>query len=150
MDRISDWIHQHDRATLVPVINGTGVLLHTGLGRAPLSNVAVQAVDQIARGYCSLEVDIASGKRSQRNQSVESDLTELTGAEASGVVNNNSAATLLTLSALAQGKEVIVSRGQLVEIGGNFRLPDVMTACGATLRGWVRPTKPGFQITNRP
>ena len=70
VDRISDWIHQHDRATLVPVINGTGVLLHTGLGRAPLSNVAVQAVDQIARGYCSLEVDIASGKRSQRNQSV--------------------------------------------------------------------------------
>ena len=134
VDRISDWIHQHDRATLVPVINGTGVLLHTGLGRAPLSNVAVQAVDQIARGYCSLEVDIASGKRSQRNQSVESDLTELTGAEAAGVVNNNSAATLLTLSALAQGKEVIVSRGQLVEIGGNFRLPDVMTACGATLR----------------
>ncbi len=134
VDRISDWIQQHDRAVLVPVVNGTGVLLHTGLGRAPLCRSAIEAVEQMTRGYCSLEVDVESGQRSQRNQCVESDLLEVTGAEASAVVNNNAAATLLTLSALAQGKEVIVSRGQLVEIGGNFRLPDVMTACGATLR----------------
>ena len=134
VDRISDWIHHHDRPVLVPVINGTGVLLHTGLGRAPLSQPAAEAVEQMTRGYCSLEVDVETGNRSQRNLCVESDLLEVTGAEASAVVNNNAAATLLTLSALAQGKEVIVSRGQLVEIGGNFRLPDVMTACGATLR----------------
>ena len=134
VERISDWIQTNDRSTLVPVINGTGVLLHTGLGRAPLPASAVEEMRLMGQGYCSLEVEVKSGKRSQRNNAVEPLICELTGAEAAAVVNNNAAATLLTLSAIAHGKEVVVSRGHLVEIGGSFRLPDVMTTCGAVLR----------------
>jgi L-seryl-tRNA(Ser) seleniumtransferase len=108
--------------------------LHTGLGRAPLADEALDAIAAVAGGYATVEVDVATGERSHRSQAVEKLLQQLTGAEAAFVVNNNAGATLLTLSALAPGKEVIVSRGQLIEIGGSYRLPDVMTASGARLR----------------
>jgi L-seryl-tRNA(Ser) seleniumtransferase len=132
--KIADWIAQEYRPTLRPVINATGILLHTGLGRAPLADEAVTAVQEIARGYASVELDLATGERSQRIVAVESLLCQLTGAEAAVVVNNNAAATLLSLAALAAQREVIVSRGHLIEIGGSYRLPDVMTASGTRLR----------------
>lgn len=133
-ERIAAWIASEERASLRPVINATGILLHTGLGRAPLADEALEAVKEISSGYASVEVDLASGERSQRVQAVERLLTRLTGAEAAAVTNNNAGATLLTLAALAGGKEVIVSRGQLIEIGGSYRLPEVMSASGAILR----------------
>ncbi|MDA1178318.1 MAG: L-seryl-tRNA(Sec) selenium transferase [Planctomycetota bacterium] len=132
--KIADWIIVDQQPGLRPVINGTGTLLHTGLGRAPLSEVALQEMVQVARGYCSLEIDLRSGERSRRSAHVERQLIDLTGAEAALVVNNNAAATVLALSALAAGQEVIVSRGQLVEIGGSYRLPEVMNASGCHLR----------------
>lgn len=132
-ERIAEWIARDETPALRPVINATGILLHTGLGRAPLAGEAIQAISEVAAGYASVEVDLATGERSQRVLAVESLLTQLTGAEAAVVTNNNAAATLLTLTALASGREVIVSRGQLIEIGGSFRLPDVMTASGARL-----------------
>lgn len=132
--RIADWIAADQRPPLRPVINATGILLHTGLGRAPLAEEALQAVCEVARGYASLEVDLDSGERSQRVVAVEKLLRQVTGAESAVVVNNNAGATLLTLSALAAGREVIVSRGHLIEIGGSYRLPEVMTASGARLR----------------
>ncbi|MDP6719586.1 MAG: L-seryl-tRNA(Sec) selenium transferase, partial [Pirellulaceae bacterium] len=133
-ERIAEWIVKDETPSLRPVINATGILLHTGLGRAPLAGEAIQAMSEVAAGYSSVEVDLATGERSQRVLAVESLLTKLTGAEAAVVTNNNAAATLLTLTTLAAGREVIVSRGQLIEIGGSFRLPDVMTASGARLR----------------
>ena len=133
-DRIAKWILTEEVPPLRPVINATGILLHTGLGRAPLADDAIEAVRDVASGYASVEVDLHSGERSQRVQAVEKLLRQLTGAEAAAIVNNNAGATLLTLTALADGREVIVSRGQLIEIGGSFRLPEVMTASGAQLR----------------
>jgi L-seryl-tRNA(Ser) seleniumtransferase len=133
-DRIAQWIVSDQRPRLRPVINATGVILHTGLGRSPLADAALQEVCAVAGGYASLEVDLDSGARSQRVHAVDKLLTELTGAEAALVVNNNAAATLLTLAALAKGREVIVSRGHLVEIGGSYRLPEVMAVSGAVLR----------------
>jgi len=111
---------------LQPVINATGVILHTNLGRSPLSSEALRAAELASRGYCTLEFDLARGKRDSRQAHVERMLCLLTGAEAALVVNNNASAVLLALSALARRKEVIVSRGQAVEIGGGFRIPDVM------------------------
>ena len=142
--RIADWIVKSDEPPLRPVINATGILLHTGLGRAPLAKEAIEAVTDMA-GYSSVEVDLPSGERSQRVVAVAKLLTELTGAEASAVVNNNAAATVLTLAALASGREVIVSRGELIEIGGSFRLPDVMSTSGARLRevGTTNKTRVG-------
>jgi len=119
--------------SLRPVINATGVILHTNLGRAPLSGAAVEALTRAAGGYCNLEMDLESGERGSRQAHLESLLCRLTGAEAALVVNNNAAAVFLSLHALAFGKEVIVSRGQLVEIGGSFRLPEVMAASGARM-----------------
>ena len=133
-DRIANWISSDQRPKLRPVINATGILLHTGLGRAPLAQEAIDEVCQLSRGYASVEINLGSGQRSQRVESVEKYLCELTGAEAALVANNNAGATLLSLAALASGKEVIVSRGELIEIGGSYRLPDVMTASGCTLR----------------
>jgi L-seryl-tRNA(Ser) seleniumtransferase len=133
-ERIASWITTEQKLSLRPVINATGILLHTGLGRAPLADEAVAAMSEIAGGYASLEVDLATGERSQRVVAVERLLTKLTGAEAATVVNNNAAATLITLAAVAAGKEVIVSRGQLIEIGGSYRLPEVMSASGAILK----------------
>jgi len=118
---------------LRPIINATGVILHTNLGRAPLSREAIAAMDAVASDYCNLEFDLAGGRRGSRNTHLEPILCELTGAEAALVVNNNAAAVLLALSALAKRKEVIVSRGQAVEIGGGFRIPDVMRQSGAKL-----------------
>jgi L-seryl-tRNA(Ser) seleniumtransferase len=133
-ERIARYILQHEKPPLRPVINGTGILLHTGLGRAPLAEAAVEALAAVARDYASVELDLASGERSQRVVAVSDLLRQLTGAEAAAVVNNNAGATLIVLAALAAGREVIVSRGQLIEIGGSFRLPEVMSAGGATLR----------------
>ena len=133
-ERIAQWILTEQRPPWRPVINATGVLLHTGLGRAPLAEEAIQGIAAIATGYASVELDLERGERSRRVLAVEGLLTELTGAEAAAVVNNNAAATMLVLTALAAGREVIVSRGELVEIGGSFRLPDVMATSGARLR----------------
>lgn len=119
---------------LIRVINATGIVLHTGLGRSPLPVKAVQRLADVAAGYCNLEIDLPSGERGLRGGYVEALLRELTGAEAALVVNNNAAATMLALRALARDREVIVSRGQLIEIGGSYRLPEVMSAGGATLR----------------
>ncbi len=118
---------------LRPVINATGVILHTNLGRAPLSREAIVAMEECSRGYTNLEIDLDSGKRGSRQVHVQSLLCKLTGAEAALVVNNNASAVLLALSALVKGKEVIVSRGQAVEIGGGFRIPSVMRQSGAKL-----------------
>lgn len=119
--------------TLRPVINATGVVLHTNLGRAPLSRETMAAMNSVSSGYANLEFDLESGTRSYREVHVSSLLCRLTGAEAALVVNNNAAAVLLALSTLAKRKEVIVSRGQAVEIGGGFRIPDVMRHSGAKL-----------------
>ncbi len=116
------------------VINATGIVLHTGLGRAPLCEAAVEALAESIGGYCNLEYDLETGQRGKRQVHVAEHLAEITGAEAATVVNNNAAATLLILQTLAHGKEVVVSRGQLVEIGGSFRLPDIIRAAGVTLK----------------
>lgn len=119
--------------TLQPVINATGVILHTNLGRAPLSATAIAAMDAASRGYSNLEFDLESGKRGSRLVHAETLLRRLSGAEAAVVVNNNAAAVLLVLSALAHRKGVVIARSQLVEIGGGFRVPDVMKQSGAKL-----------------
>lgn len=116
------------------VINATGVILHTNLGRAPLAAVAAARAAEVARGYSNLEYDLEAGARGHRHRHAERLLCDLTGAEAAVVVNNNAAATWLVLAALAHGREVIVSRGELVEIGGGFRVPDIMAQSGAILR----------------
>jgi L-seryl-tRNA(Ser) seleniumtransferase len=115
------------------VVNATGVVLHTNLGRAPLADDAVAALADTGRGYVSLEVDLASGRRGGRGAFAEQALRELAGAEAALVVNNNAAAVLLALAALAGGKAVLVSRGELVEIGGGFRIPEVLERSGARM-----------------
>ncbi len=115
------------------VVNATGIILHTGLGRAVLANKALQQIQQALGGYSLLQLDPKTGKRSSRDSQIEWLLQQLTGAEAATVVNNNSAATAIVLNTVAKDKEVIVSRGQLVEIGGSFRLPDVMAFSGAKL-----------------
>jgi len=119
--------------TLEPVINATGVILHTNLGRAPLSDAVLDAMRHVGRGYSNLEYDLEVGGRGSRYVHAEALLCRLTGAEAALLVNNNAGAVLLALSALARGREVIISRGQLVEIGGGFRIPDVMAQSGALL-----------------
>jgi len=144
-ERTGDGANGADRVTLVTaslhaavsprlrrVINATGVILHTNLGRAPLSRAAVDALS-LASGYSNLELDLESGRRGERAALVSGLLTQLFGAEAALVVNNNAAAILLALTALSKGKEVIVSRGQQVEIGGSFRMPDVMRLSGARM-----------------
>jgi L-seryl-tRNA(Ser) seleniumtransferase len=119
--------------TLLPVINATGVILHTNLGRAPLSNQTLKAMQDVAANYSNLEYDLAKGQRGSRLIHAESVLQKLLGVEAAVVVNNNASAVLLVLSALANKKRVVISRTQLVEIGGGFRVPDVMKQSGAKL-----------------
>src|SRR5271166_3033930 len=123
---------------LRPVINATGVILHTNLGRAPLSREALRHVVEVSQGYSNLELDLATGERGKRDIHVDRLFAKVFGGigreVATIVVNNNAAAVLLTLNALAEGGEVIVSRGELVEIGGSFRIPDVMAKSGAVLR----------------
>ena len=121
------------KPTLIPVINATGVILHTNLGRAPLSAATIHAMNVVSCGYSNLEYDLENGARGSRLIHAESILQKLTGAESALVVNNNAAAVLLVLSALANKKRVIISRSQLVEIGGGFRVPDVMKQSGAKL-----------------
>ncbi|MCL2526008.1 MAG: L-seryl-tRNA(Sec) selenium transferase [Coriobacteriia bacterium] len=118
---------------LLPVVNATGIVVHTNLGRSVLPAVAREAVVDIIEGYSNLEYDVDAGMRGSRHDHVESLLCELTGAEAAMAVNNNAAAVLLCLAALAGGSSTVVSRGQLVEIGGSFRIPDVMAASGTTM-----------------
>ncbi len=120
--------------SLRPVINATGVVIHTNLGRAPLAAAAMTRIAELGAGYTNLEYDLSGGGRGSRAVHAEALLTQLTGAEAAAVVNNNAAATLLMLAALAAGREVLISRGELVEIGGGFRVPDVMAQSGAILR----------------
>jgi L-seryl-tRNA(Ser) seleniumtransferase len=127
-------LRQAVRPSLVSVINATGVIIHTNLGRAPLAEQAVERIAQLAVGYTNLEFDLEGGRRGRRDTHAEALLCRLTGAEAAIVVNNNAAAALIVLSALAAGREVIISRGELVEIGGGFRVPDVMAQSGAILR----------------
>jgi L-seryl-tRNA(Ser) seleniumtransferase len=121
-------------ASLRRVINATGVIVHTNLGRAPLARVAAERAASLAAGYTNLEYDLTSGARGKRDVHAERLLCRLTGAEGAVVVNNNAAATLLVLASLAAGREVIISRGELVEIGGGFRIPDVLAQSGAMLR----------------
>lgn len=133
VSRLVQLAQARDQTRLAPVINATGVVLHTGLGRAPLSR-AVAAAVMDATGACNLELDLESGTRRHRGYQLDDAWRTLTGAEASLVVNNNAAATLLTLQALCAGREVIISRGQLIEIGGSFRLPEIFSLSGAILR----------------
>lgn len=133
LDDAAQTLAARRRPGLRRAINATGIVLHTNLGRAPLAAEAIAAVAEVAVGYCNLEFDLATGKRGSRTQSLEPLLRELTGAEAALAVNNGAAAILLALSALSEGAEVIVSRGELVEIGGGFRVPDVIRQGGAKL-----------------
>jgi L-seryl-tRNA(Ser) seleniumtransferase len=122
------------RPKLRPVINATGIVLHTNLGRAPVAEEAARAAYEAARGYLNLELDLETGKRSSRQNAVREWICRLTGAESATAVNNNAAATVIALRALCQGKEVLISRGQLIEIGGSFRIPEIMGVSGAILR----------------
>ncbi len=131
--RASDLLREWTRPRPRPVVNATGVIIHTNLGRAPLSRAALEAVEAAATGYSDLEYDLASGERGQRMAAVEDSVCRVTGAEAALVVNNNAGAVLLALSAIAKDKGVLISRGQLIEIGGGFRVPDVMAQSGARL-----------------
>jgi len=137
LDEIVESIHAQANTLASPypryLINASGVILHTNLGRAPLSKEAIAAMDAVSKGYCDLEFNLDSGIRGSRNTHIEQLLCQLTSAEAALVVNNNASAVLLGLTALAKKKEVIVSRGQSVEIGGGFRIPEVMKQSGAKL-----------------
>jgi L-seryl-tRNA(Ser) seleniumtransferase len=131
--RVRDELRAVRRPSLRRVLNATGVLVHTNLGRAPLAEEALERVREVAYGYSNLEYDLGTGSRGSRQDHVAAILRRLTGAEAALVVNNNAAAVLLALAALAEGREVVVSRGELIEIGDGFRIPDVLARSGARL-----------------
>ncbi len=143
MDKILERLIDKRKKSLRRTINATGVTLHTNLGRAKLSDKACEAVMDIAGNYSTLEYDVKKGARGSRHDHVEKIITRITGAEAAMVVNNNAAATMICLSAMAKDKEVIVSRGELVEIGGSFRVPEIMQQSGAILKeiGTTNKTK---------
>ena len=126
-------LHERAQPHLRRVINATGIVLHTGLGRAPLPEAAVEAIADVASGYCNLELDLDTGHRGQRQDHLRELLRELTGAEDGLIVNNNAAATFLAVHALAANREAVISRGQLVEIGGSYRMPDIMAAAGCRM-----------------
>jgi L-seryl-tRNA(Ser) seleniumtransferase len=131
---VASRLQQATRPPLEPVVNATGIIIHTGLGRAPLAEPVVRALADVAGGYAPVELDMPSGERGRRSAIVRDLLCELTGAESALVVNNNAAGLLLALAAIARGREVVVSRGELIEIGGSFRLPEIMETGGAVLR----------------
>jgi L-seryl-tRNA(Ser) seleniumtransferase len=133
LEKTEEMLRAWTTPTLKPVINATGVILHTNLGRAPLSPAAVQAIQEVSLSYSTLEYELTSGKRGTRAVHSEDLLKHITGAEATLVVNNNAAAVLLVLTALARRRKVVIARSQLVEIGGGFRVPDVMAQSGAHL-----------------
>jgi L-seryl-tRNA(Ser) seleniumtransferase len=133
-ERLREELARARRPRLRRVLNATGVIVHTNLGRAPLAAEAIAHVAEVARGYSNLEYDLTAGARGSRQDHVADILRRLTGAEAALVVNNNAAAVLLALAALAEGREVLVSRGELIEIGDGFRIPDVLARSGARLR----------------
>ena len=132
--RVLDQVRVELAPSLVPVINATGVIIHTNLGRAPLGETVLDAMRGVAAGYSNLEYDLEAGARGSRFSHMEAAFARVAGAPAALVVNNNASAVLLALTALARGREVVISRGELVEIGGSFRIPDVMAAGGARLR----------------
>jgi L-seryl-tRNA(Ser) seleniumtransferase len=132
--RLNERLAKRAAPSLAPAVNATGIIMHSGLGRAVLPDAALSALAAVAAGYSTLALDPETGKRVSRDRHVEGLLRELTGAEAATAANNNAAATVLILNTLARGRDVVVSRGQLVEIGGSFRMPDVMTTSGAVLR----------------
>jgi L-seryl-tRNA(Ser) seleniumtransferase len=131
--RVQQTVQQQQRPSLRPLINATGVIINTNLGRSPLSQESLQAIVEVAQGYSNLEYDLEAGQRGSRHTHARALLRELTGAEDALVTNNNAAAVLIVLSTLAAGREVVISRGQLVEIGGGFRVPDVLRQSGARL-----------------
>lgn len=133
VDRLRSELARSEATTLRRVVNATGIVIHTNLGRVPLAQEAIEAISEVAAGYSNLEYDLDRGQRGSRLSHVEGLLRELTGAEAALVVNNNAAAVMLVLNTLALGKEVIVSRGEMVEIGGSFRIPEVIGRSGARL-----------------
>jgi L-seryl-tRNA(Ser) seleniumtransferase len=132
--RVAHRLTRQARPRLRGVINATGIVLHTNLGRAPVAESAARAAYEAARGYLNLELDLETGKRSSRQAALRDWVCRLTGAESATAVNNNAAATVIALRALCHGQEVIISRGQLIEIGGSFRIPDIMAVSGAALR----------------
>jgi L-seryl-tRNA(Ser) seleniumtransferase len=132
--RVAERLGRELRPKLRAVINATGIVLHTNLGRAPVAEEVARAAYDAARGYLNLELDLETGKRSSRQDTIREWVCRLTGAEAATAVNNNAAATVIALRALCRGKEVIVSRGQLIEIGGSFRIPEIMAVSGAVLK----------------
>jgi L-seryl-tRNA(Ser) seleniumtransferase len=131
---IRDRLARRSGSGLRPVLNATGVVLHTNLGRAPLADSAIQAMTSISEGYCNLELDLSSGIRGSRSDHCRDPLLAVTGAEDGLVVNNAAGALLLALNALARGRDVLISRGELIEIGGSFRIPDILARSGARLR----------------
>ena len=134
IEEICDTVNGKKKRNLRTLVNATGVVLHTNLGRANLCKTAVESVMAVADSYSNLEYDVKKGARGSRHDHVEKIISKITGAEAAMVVNNNAAATMLCLSAMAFGKEVVTSRGELVEIGGSFRIPEIMEQSGAILK----------------
>jgi len=132
-ERLAERLDRSAAPSLFPLINATGVVIHTNLGRAPLAREVAERVAEVASSYANLELDLEEGERGNREVHAETRLRRLVGAEATAVVNNNAAAVLLAVNTLAEGREVIVSRGELVEIGGSFRIPDVLRKGGARL-----------------
>jgi len=134
IEEIRNNLNQRRSLSLRPVINGTGVILHTNLGRAPSSSETLEHIKKIGESYCNLEFDLISGKRGERTSYLEKLICELTNSEGALVVNNNAAAVLLVLTGLAKGKEVLVSRGELIQIGGGFKIPEIMAQSNAILK----------------
>jgi len=144
LERVRSRLKAAARPPLRPVVNATGIIIHTGLGRAPLDQAAVLSLGAVAGRYAPVELDMRSGERGKRSLVIRDLLCSLTGAESATVVNNNAAALMITLATFARDRSVIVSRGELIEIGGSFRLPEVMSASGAILRevGTTNKTRP--------